>query len=139
MPLDLQALSDENPLHRILSVKMDRSSDGVCMDSDIGDDYVVDRETGAVHGGIVATLLDVACTFALIARTDHDWVTVDMRVDYLRPTRAGKVRLKGEVVRAGRAIGRSRAELSDASGTTCALAMATFAPSAPREGQSGST
>ena len=67
--------------------------------------------SGVVHGGIVATLLDAAATFALIALDGDDWSTVDLRIDYLRPVPAGPLRVSGEVVHAGRRFGRASAAL----------------------------
>jgi uncharacterized protein (TIGR00369 family) len=81
----------------------------------------------AAHGGVAATLLDTSLAFALIAATDSDWTTVDLRVDYLRPLGLGTVTARGSVVHAGRRIGRTEGELCDASGTVCARAIGTFA------------
>ena len=126
--LDLQGLSDEVPFHTRLGLRVARTEAGVTFDADVGDEYVVDGKTGAIHGGIVASLLDTAATFALIAQSGHDWLTVDLRIDYLRPSRSGALTVKGEVVRAGRSIGRARAELTDRTGTLSATAIGTFAP-----------
>ena len=127
--IDLQELCDGVPFHRQLGLEVSRTEGGVRFQCEIGREFVVDEKSGAVHGGIVASLLDTAATFALIAHTDHDWVTVDLRIDYLRPSRAGSLTISGGVVRAGRSIGRARAELSDGNGVVCATAIGTFAPS----------
>src|SRR5579875_2978182 len=100
--LDLQALSDQSALHRALGVRIERSTGGVAIIASVDSDYAVDAGASIVHGGIVATLLDTAATFALIAETDHDWVTIDLRVDYLRPTPLDAVTVRGEVLRAGK-------------------------------------
>jgi uncharacterized protein (TIGR00369 family) len=128
MELDLQALCDESPVHRQLGVIVRRTGDGVTLEALIGSEFVSGGASDIVHGGIVGTLLDAAATFALIGRTEHDWVTVDFRVDYLRPTRTGPATVKGHVVRAGRSIGRAGATLHDAAGTLCAQGIGTFAP-----------
>jgi uncharacterized protein (TIGR00369 family) len=129
MALDLQALCDESPLHRQLGVTVRRTNDGVTLEARVGGEYVSGGASDIVHGGIVGTLLDAAATFALIDRTEHDWVTVDFRVDYLRPTRTGSAAVKGQVVRAGRSIGRASATLTDGAGNVCAQAIGTFVPS----------
>lgn len=126
--LDLQAVSDEVPFHASLGLKVRRSEAGVAFQAEVGTNYIVDKDSGTVHGGIVASLLDTAATFALMARTDHDWVTVDLRIDYLKPSRCGPITITGDVVRAGRSIGRARAELTDQTGSVCATAIGTFAP-----------
>jgi len=131
MEVDLQALCDESPFHRSLEARITATSDGVALTALTGDQFAVDGSRRAVHGGIIASLLDMAATFALVARTGHDWVTVDLRVDYLRPTPVGPVSVNGEVIRAGRSIGRARGSLLDANGVLCAVAIGTFAPNPP--------
>lgn len=84
--------------------------------------------TGVAHGGALATLLDTALTFALIAAADRDWATVDLRVDYLRPVAIDEVSVRARVVHAGRRTGRAEGEVVDASGATCARAVGTFVP-----------
>ncbi|HEX2021306.1 MAG TPA: PaaI family thioesterase [Candidatus Thermoplasmatota archaeon] len=44
----------------------------------------------AVHGGIVAALVDLAGGAALFVELQFPTPTIDMRVDYLRPAIAGK-------------------------------------------------
>jgi uncharacterized protein (TIGR00369 family) len=128
MALDLQALCDESPLHRRLGVTVRRTEGGVTLEAQVGSEFVSGGAADIVHGGIVGTLLDAAATFALIGRTEHDWVTIDFRVDYLRPTRIGAAIVTGQVVRAGRSIGRASATLADEAGRLCAQAIGTFAP-----------
>jgi uncharacterized protein (TIGR00369 family) len=47
-------------------------------------------ETGEIAGGVVTTLLDSVCGMAVLSklRVLQRIATVDLRVDYLRPTRA---------------------------------------------------
>src|SRR5579875_86146 len=124
--LDLQALCDQSPLHRALNIKLERTPQGLLLHARLGSAQAVDGDGTTTHGGIVATLLDTAATFALIAHTDHDWVTIDLRIDYLRPTPLGVTTIEGEVVRAGRRIGRARGTLRDVDGRICATAIGTF-------------
>jgi uncharacterized protein (TIGR00369 family) len=125
---DLQAMSDSVPFHRALALKVERTEAGVKFTARVGPEYVLDPATGVVHGGIVGSLLDIAATFALVAKTNHDWVTVDLRIDYLRPTTCGNLTITGEPLRVGRTIGRARAELRDATDAICALGLGTFVP-----------
>jgi uncharacterized protein (TIGR00369 family) len=125
---ELQRMVDSDPLHRALRLHVAGS----------GDDYItlrcqpvpgqlVDAAAGYLHGGIVATLLDAAATFALIQATSVDWSTVDLRVDFLRPAPAAPLLARGTAVQVGRRLGRASAELSDeASGRLLASAAGTF-------------
>lgn len=134
---DLQALSDQVPLHQRLGLHLERTERGVTCRASVGTEFLVDASQGTVHGGIIATLLDTAATFALIATSGHDWVTVDLRVDYLRPVQTGDVTIDGHVLRAGRRLGSARSVVRDAAGTECAVAIGTFAASGERNPSSG--
>jgi uncharacterized protein (TIGR00369 family) len=127
--LDIQALCDETPGLRELGVRMERTPNGVTINAVLDAKWSIDDMHSIAHGGIVATLLDTAATFALIAQSDHDWATIDLRIDYLRPTRLGPLVVEGEVIHAGKRIGRARGSLTDSTGRLCAVATGTFAPS----------
>ena len=110
---ELQRLVDTAPLHRELEMRVQSVGGGrVVIEAVASAAHFNAEASGVVHGGIVATLLDIAATFALIALDGDDWSTVDLRIDYLRPVPAGPLRLSGEVVHAGRRIGRASAALS---------------------------
>jgi uncharacterized protein (TIGR00369 family) len=125
---ELQRLVDESPLHRQLELRVSQVEGGkVVLDGRAGECHLHCEGSEVTHGGIVATLLDAAATFALIALTGEDWSTVDLRVDYLRPLPGGPLRVSGEVVQAGRRIGRAGAVVvHPESGRECAMATGTF-------------
>src|SRR5438270_7855867 len=127
-PLNLQALCDDSPFLVALGVQIEQSTEGILLRTSLGSGFAVDGRGRVAHGGVVASLVDTAATFALIDRTNHDWVTVDLRVDYLRPTSLGQVRVEGQVIHVGKTLGRSRAELRDQTGRACAVAVGTFVP-----------
>ena len=126
---ELQQLVDAARLHRELEMRVQSAGGGrVVIEAVAGAAHLNAEGSGVVHGGIVATLLDAAATFALIALDGDDWSTVDLRIDYLRPVPAGPLMVSGEVVHAGRRVGRVSAVLACApSGQDCALATGTFA------------
>jgi uncharacterized protein (TIGR00369 family) len=61
----------------------------------------------ALHGGVLATLLDTTGGAAVWTRVsrDHLLSTIDLRVDYLRPARPEPVIARGRVVRLGNRVG----------------------------------
>lgn len=126
--IDLQAFHDDSPFCRYLGLAIERSGDDVVLSGALGMAFSVDSAGSYAHGGALATVMDIALSFALIARTDHDWVTVDLRVDYLRPTPLGPIVARAEVLHAGRKVGRARGELRDAAGRLCVVATGAFAP-----------
>lgn len=133
MPIDrLQAMLDAVALHRALGLRFTAvTDDRIQLEARPSADHSVGP--GQLHGGVVATVLDTAATFALIAATGSDWGTVDLRVDYLRPAPVACVEASAGVLRAGRSLGRAEAELVDpATGRIVASAVGTFVRQAER-------
>ena len=125
------------PLHRALGMNVERIEGGIVFRGVVGSDFVRADGLDTLHGGAIATLLDSATTFAIAAETKQAWATVDLRIDYLRPTKLGEVEVLATVIQAGSTVGRTRAELKDATGRVTAVATATLlvdksaAPSKP--------
>lgn len=74
---------------------------------------------GTVHGGWAASILDTAMALATLATLDaaHDFTTVDIKVNYLRPIVPGtEVRAEGRVLHAGRRVALCEARLADPAG-----------------------
>jgi uncharacterized protein (TIGR00369 family) len=113
-------------MHRLLDARIARSRAGVTVDARLDDRF--ESIPGRLHGGAVASLLDTAATWALVAETSRFFTTVDLRTDFLRPARLGSLKAVGEVLAVGGSIARARASLFDESGNLCAVATGTFAP-----------
>lgn len=125
----LQTWIDEVPFHAQLGPMRARlAPDGVEIDADLLPTAENSVGTGIAHGGVAATILDTALAFALIAATDRDWSTVDLRVDYVRPVAIGAVRASATVLHAGTRVGRAEGALFDADGRLCTRAVGTFVP-----------
>jgi len=70
---------------------------------------------GLVHGGIVATLLDEAMSWAVISATGRLMVTARMAIAFRRPVAVGQpLRVRGWVEQQERRLVRARAEVRDA-------------------------
>lgn len=69
--------------------------------------------TGALHGGVVASVIDTAASYAVMARTGRSVATVDMRVDYHRPAICSEYRIEGSIVRLGRTVATADARMYD--------------------------
>lgn len=110
--------------HRTLGATIRRTTEGVAIDARLGDRF--ESIPGRLHGGVVASLLDSAGTWALIATTGEVFTTVDLRVDYLRPTAPGDVVVSGAIVSCGTNVARAIASLVDGAGRLCATATGTF-------------
>ncbi len=79
---------------------------------------------GSLHGGILATALDIAMGH-LINRQTGPGTTLEMKVQYLAPIRGGRVVCRGEALRRG-GTWFLRAEARDAEGVLVAFATSTW-------------
>ena len=99
------------------------------IDWDAADAYAFPdtSETVVVHGGMVATLLDTAMGGACASTLtdDEGFLTADLRVEFYRPARPGRLRADGRVVQRTRRIAFCAAELTDADGQLLASARCT--------------
>ena len=87
--------------------------------------------SGNLHGGAIATLLDVACGIAAasakgIDHEQHTLVTADMHVRYLGRPKTDTVRGEGRLVRAGRQLVVVEGRVVDAAGNVIASCDAAF-------------
>jgi uncharacterized protein (TIGR00369 family) len=84
---------------------------------------------GTVHGGAIATLIDVAMGKAVAGLIDDDErpVTIEMKVNYLEAGESGELVARARVTRRGRRFTVVHADVTQSgSGETVAEAMGTF-------------
>ena len=85
---------------------------------------------GAVHGGLVCTLLDsvAGCALHSTLPQGKGYTSVEIKVNYLKPVRAssGPLTAVGTVVKAGSRVGFTEGVVTDASGATVATATSTL-------------
>jgi uncharacterized protein (TIGR00369 family) len=120
----LEAMLASSPFHRVLSLSLgevDTDAQRVVVRSAWNEH--VKRGDGAdqYHGGVIASLIDIAGDFALIAVFGYGVPTINFRVDYLRPAGAGHLKATATVRRAGRTVGVVDVEVHDDGGRLAAL------------------
>jgi uncharacterized protein (TIGR00369 family) len=64
------------------------------------------QQHGLWHGGVVASLVDVACGYAALSMmpADREVLTVEFKVHFLKPAKTGRLIAVGQVVQAGRTL-----------------------------------
>jgi len=64
------------------------------------------QQHGYLHAGVLATVMDSACGYAAftLMHPDAAVLTVEYKVNLMRPAAADAYRVRGEVVRAGRTL-----------------------------------
>lgn len=83
---------------------------------------------GAVHGGVMCTLLDsaVGCAVQTTLPTGVGYTSVEIKVNYLRPVSAGTLlTTRGWVTKPGRRVAFAEGEIRDDAGKVVANATST--------------
>jgi len=85
------------------------------------------QQKGYVHGGIIGMIADTACGYAAysLMPATASLVTVEYKINILAPARSSLV-ARGEVVKAGRTLTVTRAEVYAADGTHVATMQQTL-------------
>jgi uncharacterized protein (TIGR00369 family) len=85
---------------------------------------------GAIHGGLVCTVLDSVAGLALHSTlpAGKGYTSIEIKVNYLKPVRldAGPLSATGTVVKSGARVGFTEGVITDASGKVVATATSTL-------------
>ncbi len=131
MSVSLEALPEflrRSPYHRLLGLEMVRAgTDEVAVRMPFREDLLAgDAAAGQyVHGGAIASLIDCAGDFAVIAAVGYDVPTIDLRVDYLRPA-TGELTATARVRKAGRSVAVADVDVTDGAGRLVAIGRGVF-------------
>jgi uncharacterized protein (TIGR00369 family) len=126
----LQALLDGSPFIHLLkmrAVSLDREAQKVVIDMPIAPAFERHPGTGQFHGGVIASLIDVAGDFALVILLGGGVPTINLRVDYLRPAGGETLTATAWVRRAGRTIGVVDIDVTDTAGRLVAIGRGCYA------------
>ena len=125
----IQQSLDESPFQRpfgLRALSLDRAVGMV----EIQMDFVPAAERSAgtrqFHGGAIASLIDIAGDYALLARLGHGVPTIDLRIDYLRPAIDTQLIARAVVRKLGRTIAVVDVEVTGTSGKTVALGRGSY-------------
>ncbi len=80
-----------------------------------------------VHGGLIAALADAAMgiAFGRTLMDDEDFLTIEMKINFIRPVRDGRIVAVAKVVQRGLRIGFIECEISNRLGKRVATATCT--------------
>jgi uncharacterized protein (TIGR00369 family) len=116
-----------SPFHASLGLRVEEAVPGVVR---LGFDATSEHRNlqGLVHGGVLATLADIA--MGLAVRTaippGRRHVTIEMTLHFLRPVAPGAIVATGTAVRVGTRIAFAEAGLTDADERLLARASGTY-------------
>ena len=115
------------PFAKLLGIELEDVAPGTAtLGFEIRND--LKQNNGVVHGGAIASLIDTATAFAIIALLppEEQATTADLTISYLRPLKSGRAHSTARVVRAGRRLIVVSAELVDDAGKLIATALTTY-------------
>jgi uncharacterized protein (TIGR00369 family) len=97
---------------KLLSLEIDRAELAVELNKNHLQAY------GIVHGGVLATMIDTATFWAVYLRIPEDagLVNIDLKLNYLKSVRNGKIRAVGTCIRPGKTISYAEATVFDEKG-----------------------
>jgi len=137
-----QYFFDQIPFNHLVGIQVDSLSlDEVRMHVDMREELVGNHMQGILHGGVIASILDVAGgAMALLGAFQRfpelpvvermmnlsKLGTIDMRVDYLRPGRGQRFDAKATLLRAGNKVAVVRSELHNDEGYLIAVGTGTY-------------
>ena len=82
-------------------------------------DEALTQQHGLFHGGVMASLVDVACGYAALSVMpgDREVLTVEFKIHFLKPARTDRLVAVGRVVQAGRTLTVCEGSVFDATRT----------------------
>ena len=107
-PEQMQEMLDSIPFIRFLglqAVSIDYETQSVTLRMPMRPELERLPDSGQVHGGPIASLIDTAGDFALVSIVGAPVPTINYRVDYLRPAAGDGLLGVARVRRAGRNVG----------------------------------
>jgi len=123
------ALETEKPafeeffIARLLGLEFDYP-DGQCIVSFELKDFMFNPQ-GSLHGGIIATVMDISMGH-LLNHVQGPGSTLEMKTQYVKAARQGKLQCRGEFTRRGRTISFLKSTMTDEQGDSIAFATATW-------------
>jgi uncharacterized protein (TIGR00369 family) len=92
---------------------------------------VVGQQQGLFHGGAIGAIGDIAGGYAALSLmpAGSEVVTVEYKINFIRPAKGGLLRAEGQILRAGRSVTVARIDVSlleGESATAVALLQATY-------------
>jgi uncharacterized protein (TIGR00369 family) len=115
------------PLHAWMGVEVtDLTDDEVHFKIPYRTEMEVHPVRHYTHGGILATIIDMAADYAIMAKLGEAVPTIDIRVDYHRAAIQCDMFAKARVIKLGRVYTTAEAEVYDPDGKLLASGRGTF-------------
>ncbi|MGD2271420.1 MAG: PaaI family thioesterase [Desulfobacterales bacterium] len=124
----LVGLINRSPYFKLISMRACEIGVGFSrFEIDLGKKHL--QPFGLVHGGVFASIIDTAASWALFyGIEDHDagMTSVDLKLNYLSPAVTGKLIAKGRQIKLGHTLGYAESDVIDKNGKILAHGTSTI-------------
>ena len=117
------------PFHHVLrplAIAADAENGTVTIQLEFRDKLARAKGDKAFHGGVIASLIDLAGHAAVAVKIGRMAPTIDLRIDYMRPAEGDAITAHAKVLKAGRSVARVDIEILDTQNRIVALGRGTF-------------
>lgn len=131
---DLQQMLAECPFHRFLGLTLEDYSAkdaSISISVTARQEFSRDDDRIELHGGVIASLIDIAGDYAVALKIGFGVPTINLHVDYLRPARGARAIASARIIRCGRSIAVVDIEVKDDTATLIAVGRATYSSVVP--------
>jgi uncharacterized protein (TIGR00369 family) len=117
------------PFHAVLRprpIDADPDSGTVTVALDYRDELARAPDDKSFHGGVIATLIDLAGHAAVAVKVGRMAPTIDLRIDYLRPSTGESIIARARLLKIGRMLARVDIDVTDTQGRLIAVGRGSF-------------
>jgi len=109
---------DRQGLMRTLGATLESVESGTVTVACAFDDRLT-QQHGLLHGGVLASLVDVACGYAALTvmPEDREVLTVEFKINFVKPANTERLIAIGRVVHSGRTLTVCEGSVFDATGS----------------------
>ena len=121
---------DNHPFHKQLGLRLIEAKGGYGKIALTKDQDTPGGIGGSVHGGILATMVDVVTLVALFSEPREGEVkagTAELGITYLRQAHGKQIFAEGRVIKRGRQLASVEVDISDEEGRLCARGRTLYA------------
>ncbi len=117
----------EAPISRLIGFEVAAETDDevTLVSLDAGEQHA--NPMGRVHGGVISALADAAMgtAYGRVLLDEEDFSTIELKVNFMRPVKMGRIVAKARMVQRGLRIGFLDCEIHDTRGKLVATATCT--------------
>ncbi len=117
-------------LHRLLGLELTEARPGYACIAITTGPATLSGVGGAIHGGVLAAMVDIAMLFALQATLepgDQPNGTAELGITYLRPVHGARATAEATIIRKGRSLAYAEVSIFDEARTLCARGHTLYA------------